>query len=144
MIWLWLCQFSDHHNQKYCTSMKEKLKWFCCQIVTQKIDNTVVCQESLIFEHLRNVRKKVLEKFDIESYFFYNAFLMKTIRETRIPSKTLTLTLHWWLIDLSPYFTIDQIFKMFFNKTSKTIFQFMKSMKIDHTFLLFIQWLRKA
>ena len=119
--------------------MKEKLKWFCCQIVTQKIDITVLCQESLIFEHLRNVRKKVLEKFDIESYFFHNAFLMKTIRETRIPSKTLRLTLHWWLIDFSPYFIIDQIYEMFFNKISKTIFQFMKSMKIDHIFLFTIE-----
>ena len=35
-----------------------------------------------------------VEKFDIESYFFHNAFLIKTIRETRIPSKTLRLTLH--------------------------------------------------
>ena len=118
--------------------MNEKLKWFCCQIVTQKIDTTVEYQESLIFEHLRNVREKVVEKYDIEGYFFYNAFLMKTIRETRIPSKTLTLTLHWWLIDFSPYFTIDQICEMFFNKICKTIFQFMKSMKIDHIFLLFI------
>ena len=94
--------------------MKEKLKWFCCQIVTQKIDITVLCQESLIFEHLRNVRKKVLEKFDIESYFFHNAFLMKTICETRIASKLFkidfTLMIDWFITIIHNWQDFQNVF----------------------------------